>query len=195
MVLESFNFNLSSLHFPPSLIGDPIMITNKAAYGIYPRHVQLPEIACSLKQAGFDNEDICMVVSPAHPVAKIVRDASVLERESSAVSARIIGWVSELGAVVIPSVGLFIRSQAFFRALVVDQEFQSFCGQSRTLAGLGFSEGEAERLDHQLCNDEEALVYVNCQESSRTDRALELMKSMGARETAALGLAHAVGAA
>jgi hypothetical protein len=171
------------------------MMEAHAAYGIYPRHVPLPEVACCLKQAGFDNEDICMVVSPAHPVAQIVRDASVLERESSAVSARIIGWVSELGAVVIPSVGFFIRSQAFFRALILEQDFRSFCGKSRTLAGLGFSDRDAERLDNQLSDDVEVLVYVTCQEGARTDRALELLRRTGARETATLGLAHAVGAA
>jgi|SRR5580704_2639155 hypothetical protein len=166
-----------------------------AAYGIYPRHIPLPEVASILNRAGFDNEDICMVVSPSHPVATIVRNASVFdqERESSAISARIIGWVSELGAMVIPSVGLFIRSQAFFRALVVEQDFRSFCGRSRTLAALGFCRDDEERLDPQLSDDVGALVYVTCPKGPRTDRALELLRSTGARETATLGSAVAVG--
>jgi hypothetical protein len=165
-----------------------------AAYGIYPRHIPLPEVAVTLNQAGFENEDICMVMSPAHPVAKIVRDANVFEAESSALSARMIGWVSALGAVVIPTVGFFIRSQAFFRALVVEQDFRSFCGKSRTLAGLGFSEDDAERLDHQLSHDMGVLVYVTCPRGARTDRAVELLRRTGARETATLGQAQAVGA-
>ena|SRR5271163_3637834 len=166
-----------------------------AAYGIYPRHIPLPEVAYALNRAGFDKEDICMVVSPSHPVATIVKNASVfnVERGSSAISARIIGWISELGAVVIPSVGFFIRSQVFFRALVVEQDFRSFCGRSRTLAALGFSTDDEERLDNRLSDDVGALVYVTCQEGARTDRALELLRSTGARETATLGLQAAVG--
>jgi hypothetical protein len=163
-----------------------------AAYGIYPSNIPLPEVACTLNQAGFENEDICMVVSPAHPMAKIVRDVDVFERESSALGARMIGWVSALGAVVIPSVGLFIRSQEFFHALVVEQDFRSCCGKSRTLSGLGFSEDDAERLDHQLCEGAGVLVYVACQIGARTDRAIELLWSTGAREAATLGQARAV---
>jgi len=169
-----------------------MMETKSAAYGIYPRHILLPELACTLNQAGFDNEDICMVMSPAHPVAKIVRDASMLERESSALSARMIGWVSALGAVVIPSVGLFIRSQAFFRALVVEQEFPCFRGKSRTLAGLGFADDDADRLDHELSDDDGVLVYVTCQKGARTDCAIDLLRRTGARETAILGSGLAV---
>src|ERR1700722_15571934 len=101
-----------------SPLGDlSMMETKSAAYGIYPRHILLPELACTLNQAGFDNEDICMVMWPPNPVAKIVRAAGMLARETSALSAHMIGGGSAVGAVVIPSVGLFIRSQAFFRAL------------------------------------------------------------------------------
>src|SRR5205823_13897783 len=87
-----------------------------AAYGMYPRNIALPEVVCALNRAGFGNEDICLVLSPAHPVATVVRDARILnvECEESATSARMIGWFSEFGAVVIPTVGFFIRYTEFF---------------------------------------------------------------------------------
>src|SRR6266566_3607454 len=112
-----------------------------AAYGMYPRNVALPDVVCALNQAGFQKEDICMVLSPAHPVATVVGDAKLgdVEREDSATSARMIGWFSEFGAVVIPTVGLFIRSQAFFRALLVEETFPALSRGSRTLMDLGFS--------------------------------------------------------
>jgi hypothetical protein len=168
-----------------------------AAYGIYPDHIALPELACSLSRGGFDKNNICMVVPPAHPVAKIFHDAKVLnlERESSAISARIIEWISQLGAVVIPSVGLFIRSQAFFRALIPEHDLRSFCGKSRTLSGLGFSEDDAERLDLQMAEGAGVLVYVACGQGSKTDAAVELLRSTGAQEIAILGQARAAGAA
>ena len=170
--------------------------TRTAAYGMYPRSVALPEVVCALNRAGFENEDICMVLSPAHPVATVVRDAKILnvEREESATSARMIGWFSEFGAVVIPTVGFFIRSQAFFRALLIEQNFPAMSRGSRTLLGLGFSEDEAKRLGHQLC-DVGAMVYVSCQKSGKADSAIELLRRTGAKEAAGLGMAKAEAAA
>lgn len=173
------------------------MSTNgTAAYGMYPRNVALPEVVYALNRAGFENEDICMVLSPAHPAATVVRDAKVLdtEREERATSARMIGWFSEFGAVVIPTVGFFIRSQAFFHALLIEQNFPAMSRGSRTLLGLGFPEGEAKRLGHQLC-DVGAMVYVSCQESGKADSALELLRRSGAREAASLAPAKTADAA
>lgn len=173
------------------------MSTNgTAAYGLYPRNVALPEVVYALNRAGFENEDICMVLSPAHPVATVVRDAQILDAkpEESATSARMIGWLSEFGAVVIPTVGFFIRSQAFFHALLIEQNFPAMSRGSRTLVGLGFSEDEAKRLGHQLC-DVGAMVYVSCPENAKANSAIELLRRAGAREAAGLGMAKAAEAA
>ena len=62
-------------------------INQTAAYAMYPRNVALPEVVCALNRAGIGNEDICMVLSPAHP------DASVFDSEAAS-SARMIAWFS-----------------------------------------------------------------------------------------------------
>jgi len=171
-------------------------INGTAAYGMYPRNVALPEVVCALNRAGFGNEDICMVLSPAHPVATVVRDAKILDAklEENATSARMIGWFSEFGAVVIPTVGLFIRSQAFFHALLIEQNFPAMSRGSRTLVGLGFSEDEARRLGRQL-SDVGAMVYVSCPEDAKANSAIELLRRSGAREAASLEMAKAAKAA
>jgi len=161
---------------------------------MYPRSATLSDVVGALNRGGFGKEDICMVLSPAHPVATVVRDAKIDgEPEERANSARMIGWVSEFGAVVIPTVGFFIRSQAFFRALLIDQNFPSLSRGSRALLGLGFPEDEARRLGHQL-SDVGAMVYVSCQESGKANRAIELLRGAGAREAASLGVAVAAAA-
>jgi hypothetical protein len=175
------------------------LISESAAYGTYPREIALPEIVGTLNRAGFENEDICMVLSAGHPLATIVRDARIVgaNTKESSFGARMIGWFSELGAVVIPSVGFFIRSQVFFRALMIEQDFSSLCGGSKTLAGLGFSHDEARRLGRQL-GEVGVLVYVACPERGRADRASELMRRAGARESASVqgaGFARAAAAA
>lgn len=169
------------------------MITNgTAAYGMYPRSVALPEVVGALNQAGFHNEDICMVLSPAHPEAAAVRDANMFDAkaEDRAVSARTIRWFSGFGAVVIPTVGFFVRSQSFLQALFCEHDFPALSRGSRTLVGLGFSPDDAKRLGHQL-SDVGALVYVTCPEHSKTDGAIELLRNAGAREAASVDLASA----
>ncbi|HEY1677799.1 MAG TPA: hypothetical protein VGG04_08840 [Candidatus Sulfotelmatobacter sp.] len=158
-----------------------------AAYGMYPRNVALPDVVGALNSAGFGKEDICMVLSPAHPDAAAVRDASVLDTgiAGNRSGARMIGWFSGFGAVVIPTVGFFVRSQEFFEALFTEPKASSLSRGSRTLLGLGFSQDDAERLGHQLC-DVGAMVYVSCKESSHADGAMKLLRSAGAREAASL---------
>jgi hypothetical protein len=158
-----------------------------AAYGIYSQDIALLDVVHNLNQAGFENEDICMMLSPAHPIASIIRDASLLNggREASAVTAGMIGWLSKFGAVLIPTVGFFIRSQAFFRALMVAREAPALCGSVRTLMGLGFSEKDAERFGDQLGNLG-VLMYVSCAEGAKTLWAREVLRHTGAQEAATL---------
>jgi hypothetical protein len=163
------------------------MTSNTAAYGLFPQNIALTDVVHTLNQAGFDNESICMMLSPTHPIASLVREASLFnsECESNAVTASLIGWLSELGAVMIPTVGFFIRSQAFFHALIVERESSALCGNAGTLSGLGFSEDEADRFEHQL-HEIGVLVYVSCHESAKTTWACEVLRHTGACEASTL---------
>jgi hypothetical protein len=154
---------------------------------MYSHDVALKDVVLTLNQAGFENEDICMMLSPTHPIASLVRDASLFnsERESNAITAQLIGWLSGFGAVLIPTVGFFIKSQAFFHALMVSREGPALCGNARTLVGLGFSDDEADRFESQL-RKLGVLVYVSCPESARTMWACEVLRHTGAREAATL---------
>jgi hypothetical protein len=159
-----------------------------AAYAIYPQNVALNEVLQTLRQGGFDKESICMMLSPSHPIAATVREANMhaFEREANTLTARLIGWLSEFGAVVIPTFGFFIRSQAFFRALVAEQDSISRCGRSGTLAGLGFPEDDARRFENQVRKDG-ALLYVSCPETAQKQQwVLELMRATGAEEAGLL---------
>jgi len=163
-----------------------------AAYAMYPRTVALPDVVGALKSAGFQKEDICMVLSPAHPDAAALGDAHAFNmgEADAGTGARLIGWFSGFGAVVIPTVGLFIRSQAFFQALLDEQNFPALSRSSRALLGLGFSPDDAKRLGQQLC-DVGALVYVTCQGKAKANGAIELLRGLGAREAASLEAAKA----
>jgi hypothetical protein len=162
-------------------------VNTQAAYGMYAQDIALQQVVQTLNQSGFDKEDICMMISPRHPIATKVREADVLnaEPETSAAAAGLIGWLMKFGAVMIPTVGLFIRSQAFIQALVV-REAEDAYGNSKALVGLGFSQGDALRFERQL-REAGVLVYVACPDNSKTTSAVELLRRSGARETATLG--------
>ena len=159
-------------------------VSTQAAYGMYAHDVALQQVVQTLNQSGLEKEDICMMVSPRHPIAAIVREANILN--ASAAAAGLIGWLMKFGAVMIPTVGLFIRSQAFLQALVVREDSPNAYGNSKALVGLGFSEGDALRFERQL-REAGVLVYVACPENSKTASAVELLRRTGARETATLG--------
>jgi len=158
-----------------------------AAFGIYSQDVALAKVAYTLNQAGFENEDICMMLAPVHPIASIVREASLLssEREENAATAGMIGWLSAFGAVLIPGVGFFIRSQAYLHALMSSKEPSALCGNARTLVGLGFSEADAKKYESQIRRTG-VLVFVSCGESAKALWAQEVLRHTGSRETATL---------
>jgi hypothetical protein len=158
-----------------------------AVYGMYPPSAALKDVVHTLNHAGFVNEDICMMLSPSHPIASLVRDAGLhdCDRHANSIAAKLIGWLSEFGAVMIPTVGFFIRSQAFFKALVSGEDAPGLCGQSTTLEGLGFNAGDAARFEEQL-RGTGVLIYVACPEGAKRDSAIKLLRSTGAREAAML---------
>jgi len=159
---------------------------HSAAYGVYPDAVELSQVVHALNSNGFENEYICLMLAPTHPVATIVRNANLLnqEREASSVTAGVIGWLSEFGAVVIPSVGFFIRSHVFLRALVA-RDAPGFCGHTGILGGLGFSDADAVRVEAQL-EHTGFLVYIAALEIPTVNWALELFRRTGAEESATL---------
>lgn len=167
--------------------------TGTAAYGMYPRNIALPDVVCALRQAGFEKQDICMVLSPAHPDAAHLGDASQVDGYDGS-CARMLAWYSQLGAVVIPTVGFFVRSQEFLQALTAELNFPALSRWARTLMRLGFSPDEAKRLSRQL-TDVGALVYVSCPEGAKTTGAIELLRRTGAREAASLGMDKAAAVA
>jgi len=147
-----------------------------AAYGMYSYDTEFHQVVHTLNQSGFDKEDICMMVSPRHRIATFVREANILnaERKEDAVAEEFMSWLFEFGAVVIPTVGFFIRSQAFLHALVANDN-------SGCLVGLGFSEGDAKRFESQI-REKGVLIYVACGENANAASAVEILRRTGAKE-------------
>jgi hypothetical protein len=158
------------------------MANYAAAYGIYSGGVEIADVVRVLNGAGFDNEAICLMLAPTHPMAGTIRDANVMDEASA---GGVIGWLSGFGAVVIPSVGFFIRSRDYLQALFAAWNAPPVGNQRSTLAGLGFSEFDAGRLESQLSHSG-FLVYVATHENARVHWALELLRHTGAEESSTI---------
>jgi hypothetical protein len=126
------------------------MESASAAYGVYAEDVPVTDVVHALNDAGFNKEDICLMLARTHPISILVRQASIIttDREATAITAGLIEWLSEFGAVVIRTFGFFIRSQTFLSAIVTTRDAPALCGNSDTLIGLGFPEKDAWRLEN-----------------------------------------------
>jgi hypothetical protein len=162
------------------------MSTNStAAYGLFPDNAPLNEVIKTLNQGGVDKENICMMLSPAHPITTIVSEFSArpFEREANVVTAGLIGWLSEFGAVVIPKFGFFVRSREFFQTLALERDSTAVSDRSHTLASLGLPKEDAKRLD---THEDGVLLYVSCRQNAQTQRTAELLRASGAEEVGLL---------
>ena len=125
-----------------------------AAYGMYGNDVVLHQVVRTLNQSGFDKQDMCIVVSPKHPIAALMRGAKVLtaQTEGGAITAKLIGWLMKFGAVMIPTVTEFVSSPAFHRAMMGmgRKDSPAVYSHLKALVGLGFSEDDAVRFEQEL---------------------------------------------
>ena len=166
-----------------------------AAYGMYTDDVALRQVVQSLNQSGFDKKDICVMLSPEHPIAAVVREAwiSGAGREASTIATGLVSWFMKLGAVMIPTVGFFVRSQSFLDALLARRDSRGLCDHTNALVGLGFSQDDAERCEHQI-RQMGVLVYVACREIEKTTWAADVLRRVGAHEASTVGMVQEVAA-
>ncbi len=159
-----------------------MVINTPAAYGTYSDDAAILEVVQALHQSGFDKQDICLMIPPTHPVAAVLNKSNIRSAGLEDGTA-MIGWLMKLGAVIIPTVGFFIRSQMFFRNLVMRKDSPALCENAAALAGLGLPARDAARIEYQL-RETGAFIYVACADKARTIPALDTLRRTGARETA-----------
>jgi len=157
-----------------------------AAYGVYSHKVELQQVVATLNQAGYQNKDICVLLAPAHPLAGRVRDLMLLSAEADhTASARLIGWLLGLGAVVIPRAGYFIRSRGFMQALLAEPRICASLRNATTLSNLGIRESDAHRCAG-LISESGGFVYVSCSQIEQSQSVRNILRDTGAEEACCL---------
>lgn len=159
-----------------------------AAYGVFSQGIPLQSVVATLNQKGVQNQDICVLLAPAHPIAARMHEMNtdVYEPRSKASLSRLVEWVSKLGAVSVPGVGVFIRSGAYMGALMESNERSVLCRNWKTLSRLGIPEQDTARLENHISGDS-GMIYVACEESD-SQRVAEILKETGAQEISSVQL-------
>lgn len=157
--------------------------TRSAAYGFFPDDSQLECVLRSLNLAGFENEDLCVLIAAGHPIADRLRDLEYKAPHESTTNASpecVIAWLSTYGAVVIRDVGFFVGSRQYLNALALPEElFRT--SEKGIFAGLGISASDAARYESRM-RDKASFVFVSCNDVPRSEWARELLSAMGAAE-------------
>ena len=155
-----------------------------AAYGLFRMEVRLDLVMTSLNSAGFESEDICVFLPPAHPIVEEMRNmkAAALEFEMEAGPERMVSWLSTFGGVVIPDLACFVGSREYLRALTHTNHFPEVAGTQGMLASLGIPARYGARVRRDA-----SLVFVSCDGSAQSEWAREILRRLRADEVRLLG--------
>jgi hypothetical protein len=158
-----------------------------AAYGFFPDESQLENVLRALNVAGFENEDLCVLIASEHPIAERIRGLDCTKTHDLPTDAspeRVIAWLSSYGAVVIPDVGFFVGSRQYMQALALPVELLA-TSERGVFAGLGISPSVAARYEGRM-RDKSSFVFVSCDDLAQSEWARELLSTMGAEEVSLL---------
>jgi hypothetical protein len=160
-----------------------------AAYAIFPVDTHMEDVLRSLNLAGFDNENICLFLTPMHPIAEGLQSMTVASSKDLSEEGRqagLVSWLSRFGAVVIPGVGFFIGSREFLGALTPRGEQAPVVRNGELLSGLGIPQPDAARYEARIRSDAN-LIFVSCEGTARSQWAREILWRLRAEEVCLLG--------
>jgi hypothetical protein len=170
---------------------------NIAVFGIYPNQTDALAAIDTLKNAGFRNTDISVLL-PNNPGTKDL----ALEKETKApegataggVTGAIIGgalgWLVGIGALAIPGVGPFIAAGPIMGALGGVGVGGAIGGLTGALVGLGIPEYEAKRFEGRIRKGG-ILLSVHCDSSDWEKRAKSILDQSGAEDISSASEAKA----
>jgi len=170
---------------------------NTAVYGIYRNVGQVEAAVDSLRQQGFRNTDISVLLPEnegtkdfAHKKNTKAPEGAATGAGSGAVVGGALGWLAGIGALAIPGAGPFIAAGpivALLAGVGVGGTVGALVG---ALVGMGIPEYEAKRYAGRI-KEGGILLSVHCDSSEWVKRAKDLLKQTGAEDVASAGEAAA----
>ena len=170
---------------------------NTAVFGIYPTYANVEEGVKALKDAGFRNTDISILMPENVGTKDLAHEKNTKAPEGAAagggaglVVGGTLGWLVGIGALAIPGLGPFIAAGPIMAALAGVGVGTAVGGLTGGLIGMGIPEYEAKRYEGRIRNGG-ILLSVHSDNSSWTKNAKNILESTGAQEIASTGEAAA----
>src|SRR5712692_8484998 len=166
---------------------------NTAAFGIYRDRVSVENAVDALRQEGFRNTDISVLLPEnqgtkdfAHEKSTKAPEGTATGATSGAVVGGTLGWLAGIGALAIPGLGPFIAAGPIVAALAGAGAGGAIGGLTGALIGMGIPEYEAKRYEGRV-KDGGILLSVHSDDSQWTKRAKELLEHTGAQDVSSTG--------
>lgn len=161
---------------------------NIAVFGIYPNRSDALAAVETLKNAGFRNTDISVLV-PDNPGTKDLALEKDMKAPEGATAGGITGgviggalaWLAGIGALSIPGIGPFIAAGPIMGVLGGIGVGGAIGGLAGALIGLGIPEYEAKRYEGRIRKGG-ILLSVHCDNSDWTKRAKSILDQTGAED-------------
>jgi len=166
---------------------------NTAVYGIYRNRMDLENAVQSLKEAGFRNTDISVLLADnksnkefAHEKNTKAPEGATTGATTGAVIGGALGWLAGIGALAIPGLGPFIAAGPIMGALGGMGAGGALGGVVGALVGMGIPEYEAKRYEGMI-KEGGMLLSVHADSSDWVKRAKEILEHTGAKDISSAG--------
>ncbi|HEX5220697.1 MAG TPA: DUF3341 domain-containing protein [Verrucomicrobiae bacterium] len=168
-------------------------MSKKSVFCLAQDEVQASNIVENLKNAGFSNNDISVLLPDkgstrefAHKKATKAPEGAATGAGTGAVLGGALGWLAGIGALAIPGVGPLIAAGPIMAALSGAAVGGATGGLIGSLVGMGIPEYEAKRYESQL-REGRVLISVHSENGDETKRAREIFENAGASDIATSG--------
>jgi hypothetical protein len=166
---------------------------NTVVFGIYPDHMRVERSVEALREAGFRNTDISVLL-PENVGSKdlgVKKGSKAPEGAATgAASGAVVGgalrWLSVIGALVIVGLYLFIASWPILAAVAGVGAGGTVGGVAGALVGWGIPEYEAKRYEGRIKKGG-ILLSVHCDDSEWKKRAKQVLEQTGAEDVSSTG--------
>jgi hypothetical protein len=163
-------------------------MANTAVFGIYPDRLSTENAIAALREAGFRNTDISVLLPEnvgskdlTHVKASKAPEGAATGAASGAVIGGALGWLAGIGALAIPGVGPLIAAGPIIAALTGVGVGGAIGGIGGGLVGLGIPEYEAKRYEGRIKSGS-ILLSVHADDSKWTDKAERILRDTGAED-------------
>ena len=170
---------------------------NTAVFGIYPNRAGIEYALGALKDAGFRNTDVSVLLPENLGTKDLATEKGTKAPEgatagatSGAVIGGALGWLVGIGALAIPGLGPFIAAGPIVAALAGMGAGGAVGGVTGALIGLGIPEYEAKRYEGRIKSGG-ILLSVHSDNSEWTKKAKEILRATGAEDISSTGEAAA----